>query len=153
MNNKKETISRLKKLCSKKEKCIKDIKKKLEEWNINDSDISEIVEILIKENYINEERYVKAYINDKVKFEKWGKNKIIYELRKKGIDENLIHKIINSYDNEEYYKNLKEIIEKKRKILKDDTYENRRKLIRYLYSKGYSIDDINKFIDIDDLSD
>mgnify|MGYP001358293715 CR=1 FL=1 len=153
MNNKKETISRLKKLCSKKEKCIKDIKKKLEEWNINDSDISEIVEILIKENYINEERYVKAYINDKVKFEKWGKNKIIYELRKKGIDENLIHKIINSYDNEEYYKNLKEIIEKKRKILKDDSYENRRKLIRYLYSKGYSIDDINKFIDIDDLSD
>lgn len=149
MIDKKEAIKRLKKLCSKKECCINDIKNKLIEWGVGDNEVVEIIEILIQENYLNEERYANAFVHDKIKFEGWGKNKVFYELRRKGIDENIIEKAIDNFDDSEYYKKLKSLIEKKKSLLKEDTFENRQKILRYLYSKGYDIDDIKKFIDLD----
>jgi len=149
MIDKKEAINRLKKICSKKEKCLSEIKNKLKEWQINDEDASEIIEILLQENYINEERYVNAFVNDKIKFDKWGKKKIVHELRMKGINETLINKAINDIDEEEYYKILKNLIEKKKKLIGDSSFETRQKLIRFLISKGYDFDDIKKFIDIE----
>lgn len=149
MIDKKEAIKRLKKLCSKKEKCINDIKNKLIEWGFDNDDIEEIIELLTQENYINEERFANAYVHDKIKFEGWGKNKVFYELKRKGIDENVIEKAINNFDDNDYYEKLKNLIEKKKKLLKEETFENRQKILRYLYSKGYDIEDIKKFIDVD----
>src|SRR5574344_57000 len=83
------------KYCSRGEKSTFDIKRFLFKENLSDEELDFIIKNLIDNNFINEERYIAAFINDKIAFNKWGKNKIFYELISKGIDEKKIKKFFN----------------------------------------------------------
>ena len=127
-----EALHRAAALCSAGEQCIFDIREKLLRWGIAPNDSKEIIEKLIQGKFIDEERYCKSFVNDKFRFNKWGKVKIIYALRQKGIDE------------EKYLETLQETILSKRKSIKDDTPENvKAKLFRFAASRGFEPEYIN----------
>ena len=135
-----EALKKAAAYCSKKEKCAFDVESYLRKYGINDEiHISKIIETLRTEKFIDEERYVKAFIHDKFKFNKWGKRKIRYALLAKNIKENLIDELLEKeIDFTEYKAVLKKILlEKKKSLKKIDRNVLKQKISNFALSKGY----------------
>lgn len=125
-------------ICSKKEQCSSDISKKLQTWGIGSEDGQKIINTLTKENFINEERYAKAFVRDKFKQNKWGKVKIKAHLKVKNIPGNIIGTAVEEIGDEEYLNVINNLISSHRKIIKaKNQYDLKGKLLRYGLSKGF----------------
>ena len=121
------------------------IEKKLKSKLISDNVIQRILKECESNNYINDERYTRSFVHDKVKFLHWGKLKIRTELTKKGIEKKLIDVCLSQVDfPEETDGILLEKILKKYKPLSD--LKNQQKAIRYLQYRGFSWDEINRIL-------
>jgi regulatory protein len=111
----------------------------MDAWEIPADNQNQIIQHLLKEKFIDEERYCKAFVNDKSKYNHWGINKIRFELKKKQIPESMIREALKKLDPEENRDRLALLIEKKRKSVKGkNEWEIRQKLLRYAASKGFS---------------
>lgn len=129
--------------CSAAERCTEDLYRKMENWELTDDEKENIISFLVKENFLNEDRFATAYTNDKYKFSKWGKKKIVQGMYMKGVDGTAIQVGINSIDMDVYMENLKEILLAKQKSIKaNDEYELKSKLIRFAMGRGYDYGDI-----------
>ncbi|WP_455498961.1 regulatory protein RecX [Coprobacter sp.] len=127
--------------CSSSEQCRYDITEKLRRWGVENEDVLKIIEHLVQQNFIDEARYSKGFVNDKFRFNKWGRIKIIHALRQKKIPENLISEAINTIDKDQYVKTLREILETKCKGMKaTDNYDMQAKLFRFAVSRGFEPD-------------
>jgi regulatory protein len=136
-----ESLQKMRLLCSKQEKCTNDIKLKLAELGLDDREITRTITVLTDENYINDKRYAFSFVHDKLKFNKWGRIKIHHQLRQKGIIDEYISSALAKIDNSEYMQILKdEILKKYRLMHKSNTYEIRSKLMRFGQSKGFETD-------------
>ena len=143
-----QALYRLASYCSRVERCIWDIQKKMDEWEIPSGQKNRIIQQLQKEKFLNEERYCNAFVNDKTKFNGWGINKIRFELRKKGISESMIQESLKKLDSEENLERLRQLLEQKKKSVKGkNDWEIRQKLLRFAVSRGFSQEDIEKTID------
>lgn len=125
-------------LCSRIEYCSGDIRKKLQHWGVSGDDENKIVGTLVKENFINEERYSKAFVRDKFRHNKWGKAKIAAQMKAKGITDDIIRTALIEIDNEEYIDTIKNLIAAHRKSIKaKNQFDMKGKLLRYGLSKGF----------------
>jgi regulatory protein len=125
-------------VCSKSEFCRADIYRKLSSWGVEKNDSEKIIGVLIKENFINELRYSLAFVSDKFKYNKWGKVKIAAHLRAKNLPSDLISSALDSIDNEQYIKMIRELIDNHRRTVKaKNPYELKAKLLRYGLTKGF----------------
>ena len=125
-------------LCSRREYCIRDIQDKLESWGLGYSDNMKIIDLLKKENFINEERFATAFVKDKFNYNKWGKIKISSHLRAKQIQGNIIKTALDSIDQEVYTKVINDlIISHRRSVKAKNQYDLKAKLLRYGLSKGF----------------
>jgi len=128
-------------LCSKTEKCKSDIRKKLYDWKANPDEHDKIIQQLEDQKFIDEERFVKYYVRDKFKFNKWGKIKIRTMLFKKQIPESLIINELKQISEEKYKETLEYLIKQKQKSIKDtEPYKIKTKLLRFAVSKGFEPD-------------
>jgi regulatory protein len=98
--------------------------------------IRKIIKELERDDFVNEERYAKVYAVSKMRNNKWGINKIIYSLQRKGIPELYIQIGISSIDRDEYINILKGVLSSK-KIEEDDEWVRKNKLVRYGVQKGF----------------
>jgi len=133
--------------CSKREMCCSDIKAKLQKADVNTNDISTIIKKLVSEKFIDEIRFTRAFVHDKLEFQKWGLLKIKQALYFKGISEENITEAIQNVDKESYLTRLEEISRSKLKSIKaENVYEKNQKLLRFLASKGVSTEDAYKIL-------
>jgi regulatory protein len=147
--NAQEAYSRATALCSKSEKCISDVRKKLYDWHVEEEDHEAIIEALIENKYIDEERFSIYYVRDKYCFNHWGKVKIRYHLFQKGLSSHLVDKGIDGIDDAVYKENLlKALTTKNRNLKVEDKYERRQKLVRFAAGRGFSLDEINESLDL-----
>jgi regulatory protein len=124
--------------CSRREFCCDDIRNKLQQWGVENNAAEKIIGILISENFINESRYATAFVRDKFKYNKWGKIKITAHLKAKKLPHDIIKPALDSIDNEQYTRLLKELIEShKRSVKAKNQYDLKAKLLRYGLSKGF----------------
>ena len=124
--------------CSRQELCCDDIRNKLLSWGIENTDAGKIIEILQKENFINESRYAAAFVRDKFKYNKWGKVKIAAHLKSKRIASDIITNALDSIDHNQYINLLRELIENHKKTVRaKNQYDLKAKLLRYGLSKGF----------------
>lgn len=133
----------------------KEIRDKLKEKEYTDNQIEKTVEFLREYNFINDESYVKAYINDKLATR--GRQKIKYDLIKKGVDKNLIDEKLSCIDSEDEKNTAFNLAKKKYNSIKkseSDTYKLSGKLYRFLMSKGYNYelvkDVVKEVINVDE---
>ncbi len=134
----KTALAKAMNLCSQREICPSEIESKLDSWGISGSDTGKILSLLVKENFINEERYASAFTRDKFKYNKWGKIKIAAHLRAKKISPAAISAGLESIDNDLYINALRTIIESHRRSVKaKNQYDLKAKLIRFGLSKGF----------------
>ena len=147
----KEALRRVASYCSTAEHCRSEINEKLQRWGIAYDAIERILDQLVVEKYIDEERFCRAFVNDKYRFSKWGKVKIAQELYLKKIPSSLAWSYLNKIDEEEYLTILRDLIAVKQKSVRaKDEYERKGKLIRFALSRGFEMKDIKRCIDISD---
>ncbi|MCL1868739.1 MAG: RecX family transcriptional regulator [Paludibacter sp.] len=133
--------------CSLSEHCISEIKEKLVGWGASDLQIKKIVAHLLKEKYIDQQRFATAYARDKLRFNYWGKIKIGFMLRSKDIDNEIITSALESINADEYQNVLHELIKAKEKTIKAaSNYEKRGKLMRFLQGKGFEFAEMERAI-------
>lgn len=143
----KEAKNKAAALCSKGEKSSGDIRKKLMEWGLDRFEAGAVVEELKQEKFIDDERFVKAYVNDKFKFEKWGRVKIRFQLKQKGLTDDLIRQGLNEIDEEKYVKLLLQTMRDKAKTIKSgDKYEKMGKIIRFAQNRGFEPEYIHRHL-------
>ena len=124
--------------CSLSEHCIQKVREKLVQWEAPKESIQPIIDKLVEEDYINEERFARAFVKDKFRFNHWGRIKITTHLRVLSISSDIIAIAIGEIDEDEYAEILDETVEKKRKTIKKGTdYEIRAKLLRHALSRGF----------------
>jgi regulatory protein len=125
-------------LCAGRELCISDIATKLTSWGITGKNIEIITATLVKEKFINEERFARAFANDKFRHNKWGRIKISYGLRMKKIPESIIKEAIAEIPDEKYLSVLRELIEaQKKKTSAKNSFDLKAKLARFALSRGF----------------
>lgn len=125
----------------------KEIEKKLIEREYSQETISRVQDFLKEYNFIDDRRYTSMYVKDKIKNE--GRNKIKYKLMQKGVAEETIAKTINNVNEEDEYEGALTLCEKKYRILikrETDSRLIKQKIFRFMASKGYDFDLINRII-------
>lgn len=136
---KKELLEKARSICAMRETCAQVIEKKLVSWK--EPETEPYIKVLIKENYINHERYVSAFVKDKFNLEKWGKQKIAVALKMKNIDEKLIQKGLSAIDDQVYNQVLNELLTRKKSTIKDrSVVKVKSKLFRFAASRGFEYD-------------
>jgi len=145
--NYEQAINRLANYCSRSERCIQDVRRKLDVWEIAKEDQVKIIKRLQQEKFLDERRYCKAFVNDKTKYARWGLFKIKYALKKKQISDELIRESLEHIDTEESREQLRRLIEQKRKSVKgENEFEIRQKLIRFAMGRGFSYEEIENVL-------
>ena len=125
-------------LCSVSEQCSSDIKRKIEKFELNSEEETLLVKKLKKDGFLNEERYVRAFVNDRFKYNKWGKIKITYLLKQKGIESSVIYECLESIEDDVYFNTLFDLIKHKQKGTKGkDKSDIRNKLYRFAAGRGF----------------
>lgn len=134
--------------CVYQDRCHAEVEQKMREFVLIPEAKEEIILYLLKENYLNEERFTRSYIRGKFYIKNWGKTKIKMHLKQKGITEKLITKCFDEIDNDDYLKIIAKLYENhlsKQKGLQE--YQKKSKTIKYLLSRGFEYENILQVIE------
>ena len=133
-----EALNKAAAYCTLCERCISEVSTKLTAWGVPYNEQEKIIARLIEEKFIDESRYCRAFVNDKVKFNRWGRIKITAALRDKRLPQELIRDAIEDIDEEQYLQSLGEVIATKQRDLKGkEDFATQQKIIRHAASRGY----------------
>jgi regulatory protein len=136
--NYKIVLSKAMAACSRREHCKSEIESMAETWGAAEDARRKVIQALIEENFINEERYASAFVRDKFIYNKWGKLKISMHLKAKRIPQEIIKNALDSIDEDKYLKMIKDLISSRRKSIKaKNSYDLKARLLRYGLSKGF----------------
>jgi len=124
--------------CSRKECCCKEMFDKAASWGCTPAEARELVDLLIEQKFVDERRYTEAFVKDKIRFNKWGRVKIVYMLRLQNIDIELINEVLSKIDQTEYQQVLTDELQKKFKTIpQGNSFEITGKLFRFATGKGF----------------
>lgn len=125
--------------CAYQERTQDEVRRKLQEWKIYGEPAEEIISELIQENFLNEERFSKIFAGSKFRVKKWGKRKILLELKRRGLTDYCIKKGMAEIDEEEYLLVLQALLHKKLHSLRAESnpFVKNQKAAKYAMQKGY----------------
>ena len=133
-----QVLDKIVKYCTYQERCVKDVRDKLKTFEIPEEEKTKILDYLLDNRFVNDERYAKSFVRGKVNQSGWGVNKIRFHLIQKGIDKDIIEEALGQTDEEAYRQRLIEILKTKAKTVKADSdFEKKRKLAAYAMQKGF----------------
>ena len=146
-----EAFLQLAALCAQAEHCEQEMRDKLKRWGFDESVQNRIIERLIRERYIDNERYARAFVKDKIRYNKWGRRKVQQALWLKRIDKDIQQRVLDEIDNQEYLNVLRPLLKQKRKTVRAESdYELNRKLVRFALGRGFTFDIIRQCLDVDE---
>jgi regulatory protein len=138
---------KLRNLCSRREYCSSDIRRKALTALDNDIDSAgKVMDLLIKDKYVDDYRYSCAYARDKASIAGWGPSKIRYMLSSKGVDRDVIDRAMLEIDESKADQRLDRLVRSRYASLRNDP-QVRVKLLRYVVGRGYSYDEASSVID------
>ena len=138
-----KALDKMRRLCSRREYCVSDIRTKLmKELEGDAQKVETALNKLIEERYVDDLRYATAYARDKASISGWGATKIRYVLSAKGVAKDVISEALNEVDESKAASRLEKLLEHKYKSLKDDP-QWKIKLLRFALGRGYSYDEVS----------
>ena len=147
-----ESYLQLAALCAQAEHCQQEMRDKMRRWEIDEMEQNRIISRLVKERYIDDERYARAFVKDKIRYNKWGRRKVQQALWLKHIDTDIQQRVLDEIDEKEYLDVLRPLLKQKRKSIRaTNDYELRQKLVRFALSRGFGFDIIRQCLDVDDI--
>ncbi len=133
-----EILQKLARYCAYQERCVQELEQKMKTFEVLPSEFSEYVAWLSENNYLNEARFVEIFVRSKFNQKGWGRTKINYELRKRGISASLLASAWDGIDDQDYIDKARALLQKKRDEIKTGTSPQRyQKCYNYGLSKGY----------------
>ena len=146
-----EAYLQLAAICAQAEHCEQEMRDKMKRWAIDPDAQDRVVARLIKERYIDNERYARAFVKDKIRYNKWGRRKVMQALWMKRIDDDILHQVLDEIDDKEYIDVLIPLLKQKRKTIKAKSdYELNQKLVRFALGRGFDFGIIRQCMDVDD---
>jgi regulatory protein len=134
--------------CNYQERSHQEVKDRLYELGSYPEEVSQLIAELIESDLLNEERFAKAFVRGKFKLKRWGRIKIVYELKAHRISEYLRKKALKEIDPSEYFATALKLCEQKWASLKGEgnLFTRKGKVYRYLAQKGYEPSVISEVI-------
>ncbi len=150
-----EALFRLTTLCSQSEHCSYEMTEKMRKWQLSDEAQARIMAYLFKERYIDDERYCRLFVRDKIRHNKWGRRKVEQALWAKRIDGEISKAILDEVDDEEYLSILRPMIKSRRRQMRGmSEYEANARLARWAMGRGFTFDIIRQCLNgIDNLEE
>ena len=149
-----EAYLQLAAICAQAEHCEQEMRDKMKRWELDETVQNRIVDRLTKERYIDNERYARAFVKDKIRYNKWGRRKVQQALWMKRIDLEIQQRVLDEIDEKEYLDVLRPLLKQKRKSIKaDNDYEMNQKLVRFALSRGFTFDIIRQCLNVDEIEE
>ena len=146
-----EAYLQLAALCAQAEHCQQEMCDKMRRWEMAPEVQERVIARLIKERFIDDERYARAFVKDKIRYNKWGRRKVQQGLWTKRIDDDIQQRVLDEIDDEEYLAVLKPLLAQKRKNTKAQSdYELNQKLVRFALGRGFTFDIIRQCLDVEE---
>ena len=136
-------------LCAQAEHCQYEMVEKMRRWELSEEVQARVMQRLVAERYVDDERFAHAFVKDKIRYNKWGRRKVEQAMWAKHINEDIRQRVLDEVDDEEYISVLCPLLKQKRKSTKANSdYELNGKLIRFAMGRGFTMDIIKQCIDV-----
>jgi len=146
-----QAYTKLTALCARSEHCQHEMLEKMRQWGLSEEEQAAVMERLTNERYVDDERFARAFVLDKVCYNKWGRRKVEQALWLKHIDKTIVTEILDGIDDKVYVDVLRPLLKQKRRTTKAASeYEMTTKLIRFALQRGFTIDIIKQCIEVED---
>ena len=146
-----EAYLQLAAICAQAEHCEQEMRDKMKRWEIDAATQDSIIARLVKERYIDNERYARAFVKDKIRYNKWGRRKVQQALWMKRISDDIQQKVFDEIEDKEYLDVLIPLLKQKRKSTKANSdYELNQKLVRFALSRGFDFSIIRQCMEVDE---
>jgi regulatory protein len=133
-----EATRKLEGYCAYQERCHKEVIQKLRDMRMIPAAIDQIVAHLIQENYLNEERFAQSFARGKFNIKKWGRNRIVNELKRRDISRFNIKTALKEIDDSAYLETLDKLSKKRlSQITETNIQKRKKKLADYLLYRGW----------------
>ena len=141
-------------LCAQAEHCQWEMLEKMRRWELPEEAQARVMQRLVSERYVDDERYAQAFVKDKIRYNKWGRRKVEQALWQKHIDEEIRKRVLDEVDDEEYLSVLRPLLKQKRKSTKAQSdYELNQKLMRFALGRGFTFDIIRQCVEVEEEPD
>ncbi|RYY93543.1 MAG: RecX family transcriptional regulator [Chitinophagaceae bacterium] len=145
--SKEQALQKLRQYCAYQERSHSEVQQKLWDLGVRRAEHDEVISALIEDDYLNEERFAKAFAGGKFRMKDWGRKKILYELKQKRVSEYCIRVAMKEIPEDDYRRTLEKLAEKKWNEHKGEQYLVRQKKTQdYLFQKGYESDLVSAVI-------
>ena len=149
-----EAFLQLASLCANAEHCQHEMLEKMRKWELPEAVQARVMARLVKERYVDDERYARAFVKDKIRYNKWGRRKVQQALWLKHINSDIQQTVLDEVSDEEYLKVLKPLLKQKNKSIKAESdYERNQKLVRFALGRGFTFDIIRQCMDTSDINE
>lgn len=150
-----QAYQKLTALCARSEHCQHDMLEKMRQWGTSEEEQAEVMERLISERYVDDERFTRAFVYDKIRYNKWGRRKVEQALWLKHIDKTIAQEVLGEVDDNEYIRILKPLLKQKQKELASKASRSRgrlegARLIKFALSRGFTMDIIRQCMEVED---
>lgn len=146
-----EAYLQLAALCAQAEHCEQEMRDKMRRWELDVAAQDRIITRLTTERYIDNERYARAFVKDKILYNKWGRRKVQQALWQKHIDNDIQQRVLDEIDEKTYLDVLRPLLKQKRKSIKAASdYELNQKLVRFALGRGFGFDIIRQCLNVND---
>ena len=153
LTDEKVVFQKLSAICARAEHCQHDMLEKMRQWSVDQEVQARVMERLLKERYVDDERFARAFVHDKVKYNQWGRRKVEQALWLKHIDEHVARAALDEIEETDYVSVLRPMLKQKRKSLSSgktlSSYELNVKLMKWALGRGFTMDVIKQCIDVD----
>ena len=139
---------RIERYCAYRDRCQFEVEEKLRSFGLSSPDIDKLSTQLIETGFLDEKRFVIAFVTGKFRLKRWGRHKITQNLKEKRISNELIDAGLNEIDEEEYYETLQKLIRSKWEDNMAGVYASKSRIARYTFAKGFETELIWKAIDL-----
>ena len=154
MKTENEAYLALAALCAQAEHCQYEMLEKMRRWELSEEAQARVMAKLVKERYVDDERYTQAFVKDKIRYNKWGRRKVEQALWQKRIDDDIRKRVLDDIDDDEYLNVLRPLLKQKRKTIKaKNDYELNQKLMRFAMGRGFTFDIIRQCMDVEEPED
>lgn len=146
-----QAFQKLSALCARGEHCQYEMLEKMRQWDIDEEAQARVMARLVGERYVDDERYARAFVHDKLAYNQWGRRKIEQALWLKRIDKSIARDALDEIDENEYISILKPLLKQKRKSTSGrNEYERNLKLMKWAVGRGFTMDVIRQCMEVED---
>lgn len=148
-----DALFRLSSMCSTTEHCSYEMTEKMRKWGMPEEAQARVMQQLTAEKYVDDNRYCRFFVRDKIRYNKWGRMKIEQALWQKHISKDISAPVLDDVDDEEYVKVLRPLLAARRKSIRaENEYQRNGKLIRFALGRGFGMDIVRRCMDTDGIN-